>query len=104
MIFRTIVAVGLIGLLMPKEPDLGFGRPGPSVVQLIAQLGVNFGALGVVNGGARDQSGSVLLADDESGRASIMGRLQAVKIDIELDRNRRAARTAARDQGGESLR
>jgi hypothetical protein len=28
MIFRAIFWVGLVALLMPHEPDLGFGRPG----------------------------------------------------------------------------
>ncbi|HEY4077285.1 MAG TPA: hypothetical protein VGM26_10190 [Rhizomicrobium sp.] len=28
MIFRAIFWVGLVSLLMPHEPDLGFGRPG----------------------------------------------------------------------------
>jgi len=28
MIFRAIFWIGLVALLMPREPDLGFGRPG----------------------------------------------------------------------------
>jgi hypothetical protein len=28
MIFRAIFWIGLVALLMPHEPDLGFGRPG----------------------------------------------------------------------------
>ena len=27
MLFRAIFAIGLVALLMPHEPDLGFGRP-----------------------------------------------------------------------------
>lgn len=27
MIFRAIFWIGLVALLMPREPDLGFGRP-----------------------------------------------------------------------------
>ena len=30
MIFRAIFWIGLVALLMPHEPDLGFGRPGAS--------------------------------------------------------------------------
>jgi hypothetical protein len=28
MIFRAVFWIGLVALLMPQEPDLGFGRPG----------------------------------------------------------------------------
>ncbi len=28
MIFRAVFWIGLVSLLMPHEPDLGFGRPG----------------------------------------------------------------------------
>jgi hypothetical protein len=28
MIFRAIFWIGLVALLMPHEPDLGYGRPG----------------------------------------------------------------------------
>ncbi len=28
MIFRAIFWIGLVAVLMPREPDLGFGRPG----------------------------------------------------------------------------
>jgi len=27
MIFRAVFWIGLVALLMPREPDLGFGRP-----------------------------------------------------------------------------
>ena len=30
MIFRAIFWIGLVSLLMPHEPDLGYGRPGAS--------------------------------------------------------------------------
>ncbi len=31
MILRAIFWIGLVSFLMPREPDLGFGRPGLSV-------------------------------------------------------------------------
>ena len=31
MLFRAIFWIGLVSVLMPREPDLGFGRPGPGV-------------------------------------------------------------------------
>ena len=30
MIFRAVFWIGLVSVLMPREPDLGYGRPGPS--------------------------------------------------------------------------
>ncbi|HUO88125.1 MAG TPA: hypothetical protein VMU08_03050 [Rhizomicrobium sp.] len=47
MLFRAIFWIGLVSLLMPHEPDLGFGRPGapaagaaaPSLDALIASGG-----------------------------------------------------------------
>ena len=29
MLFRALFWVGLVSMLMPREPDLGYGRPGP---------------------------------------------------------------------------
>ncbi|MEI9989968.1 MAG: hypothetical protein WDM86_08005 [Rhizomicrobium sp.] len=31
MIMRAIFWIGLVSFLMPREPDLGFGRPGAAV-------------------------------------------------------------------------
>jgi hypothetical protein len=28
MIFRAVFWIGMVALLLPREPDLGFGRPG----------------------------------------------------------------------------
>lgn len=33
MIFRAIFWIGLVALLMPHEPDLGYGRPGVHLPQ-----------------------------------------------------------------------
>jgi hypothetical protein len=46
MIFRAIFWIGLVSLLMPREPDLGFGRPGagtspPSAVTSWAATGLS---------------------------------------------------------------
>lgn len=45
MIFRAIFWIGLVSLLMPHEPDLGFGRPGagaslPSQIASLAASGL----------------------------------------------------------------
>ena len=31
MIFRAIFWIGLVSLLMPREPDIGLGRPGAGI-------------------------------------------------------------------------
>lgn len=35
MIFRAIFWIGLVALLMPHEPDLGYGRPGAHLSTLV---------------------------------------------------------------------
>ncbi|MBL6938743.1 MAG: hypothetical protein ISS15_09595 [Alphaproteobacteria bacterium] len=32
MLLRAVFWLGLVALMVPHEPDLGFGRPGPSAV------------------------------------------------------------------------
>ncbi len=34
MILRAVFWIGLVSLLMPHEPDLGFGRPGAQIAAL----------------------------------------------------------------------
>ena len=46
MIFRALVAIGIVSLLTPHEPDLGFGRPGagashPSPASLLPASGLS---------------------------------------------------------------
>ena len=37
MIFRAIFWIGLVALLMPHEPDLGYGRPGAHLPNWLPQ-------------------------------------------------------------------
>jgi hypothetical protein len=46
MIFRALIAIGIVSLLTPHEPDLGFGRPGagaahPSPASLLSASGLS---------------------------------------------------------------
>ena len=52
MIFRAIFWIGLVSVLMPHEPDLGFGRPHTGMTQ------------------ASGETLSALYADIAAGRAS----------------------------------
>jgi hypothetical protein len=40
MLFRAIFWIGLVSLLMPHEPDLGFGRPGTQTAGIAAPSGI----------------------------------------------------------------
>ena len=46
MIFRALIAIGIVSLLTPHEPDLGLGRPGagashPSPATLLPASGLS---------------------------------------------------------------
>ncbi len=46
MIFRAVFFIGLVSLLTPREPDLGFGRPGagtwlPSPATVLSAAGLS---------------------------------------------------------------
>ncbi len=94
MIFRAIVAVGLICVLAPNEPDLGFGRPSSIVAQLVPELAASIGLLALTNGEARDRDEAAPSSEGED-RASLLDRLRAIKADIERDRERRLASAAS---------
>ena len=60
MLLRAVFWIGLVSLLMPHEPDLGFGRPGTAT----SAASSNVGAL-VQSGGqnvcsAKDCASSIL--------------------------------------------
>ena len=89
MIFRAVFWIGLVALLMPREPDLGFGRPdsvGAPVSGQIAQW-----AASTVKPGLSDPktlcrynadacSAGLSVLDDV--RAAAVKSLAAVKADI----------------------
>jgi len=103
MIFRAIAALGLVCMLMPNEPDLGFGRPSSGAARLISDLAARLGVS--ANGEVQEGAGSTSV-DDESVQASVLDRLRAVKADIARDRDRRATRAVLveRDRAGEGVR
>jgi hypothetical protein len=85
MIFRAIFWVGLVALLIPREPDLGLGRPGPGPSpsgHLARLLGRN-GACGTDAGCAGGLSWLYTFQD------KAMRGLAAVKADIDANRKTR---------------
>jgi hypothetical protein len=92
MIFRAIFWIGLVSLLMPREPDLGLGRPGlaggdltlPSVAAATTGLGQ---AAQLCTGHAAACAGSLSLLDSFQDKA-VRG-LAEIKAEIEASRKDR---------------
>lgn len=98
MIFRALFWIGLVSLLAPHEPDLGFGHPGagtlepslatiqPSVLSRSAQ------DCGSACAGGLGLAGLFHLDGHESLAAGLAARLAEVKAEIEADRRMRRLR------------
>lgn len=93
MIFRAIFWIGLVALLMPHEPDLGFGRPEgmdtgvPSAVAASIKLSVTPGlkdpaSLCRYNAEACATTASML----DNFKSMTVRSLSQVKADIEASR------------------
>ncbi|MBV9992561.1 MAG: hypothetical protein JOZ72_14880 [Alphaproteobacteria bacterium] len=104
MIFRAIFWIGLVALLMPHEPDLGFGRPDRASDAMTG--GVANGVAGEVAGwtqsklapGLADpktlcrfntQACSAGASAIDNVRDAAMHGLAGIKADIEADRRAR---------------
>jgi hypothetical protein len=93
MIFRAIFWIGLVALLMPREPDLGFGRPGagaslPSTVTSWAAKGLSRPGNVCADQTAACAGASALLGSFQSD--ALRG-LAEVKAEIDADRKARSA-------------
>lgn len=91
MIFRAIFWIGLVALLMPREPDLGFGRPGagtslPSAVTSWAATGLSRPANVCEDSKAACAGG---LAPFAAFQNDALRDLAAVKAQIDADRKAR---------------
>ena len=91
MIFRAIFWIGLVSLLMPREPDLGFGRPGagtslPSAV-------TSWAATGLSRPGKVCEDHTVACAGGlalfDSFQSNALRGLAVVKAEIDADRKAR---------------
>ena len=93
MIFRAIFWIGLVALLMPHEPDLGFGRPGagaslPSTVTSWAATGLSRPGNVCADHAAACAGASALFGSFQSD--ALRG-LAEVKAEIDADRKARGA-------------
>jgi hypothetical protein len=93
MIFRAIFWIGLVSLLMPREPDLGFGRPSagtslPSTVTSWAATGLSRPGHVCEDHTAGCAGGLALFGSFQSD--ALRG-LAEVKAEIDADRKARSA-------------
>jgi hypothetical protein len=95
MILRALFWITVVSVLMPREPDLGFGRPGAqgSIAQSAASWAQ--GALSAPNTMCKDHAAACVTALSAlDGVQSIAVRsLAQVKADIEDQERERALRT-----------
>jgi hypothetical protein len=93
MIFRAIFWIGLVALLMPREPDLGFGRPGagaslPSTLTSWAAHGLSRPGHVCADHTEACAGASTLL---DSFQSDALRGLAEVKAQIDADRKSRGA-------------
>jgi hypothetical protein len=98
MILRAIFWIGLVSLLMPREPDLGFGRPGAAVPSAPTSMEELIQSTsGVSTGGVQSvQDACAAHKDACAGTLSILNGFQSfavrsldqVRADLETDRTK----------------
>ncbi len=94
MILRALFWIAVVGVLMPREPDLGLGRPGTNAVSLLPAPAIAWveGTLGAPQRACRDHAQScetALSVMDGLQRAAVSG-LAQVKAEIEESQRARA--------------
>lgn len=82
MLFRALFWISLVAILMPHEPDLGFGRPGTGVALKDLQLPASLANPSQVCDGREQACGKVLGVVDWF-QANALKSLAAVKAEIE---------------------
>ena len=91
MILRAIFWIGVIAVLMPREPDLGLGRPGANV----SMPGAIFSRLTSLvepgSSGCKDRELACIAANGAAGqlRSTAFQSLAQVKAEIEEARRER---------------
>jgi hypothetical protein len=95
MILRAIFWIGLVALLVPHEPNLGFGAPGAH--ESIAQSAISWatGSLAQPNSVCKGHEGAcaATLSVLDSFQSVAVRSLSQVKADIEQQERERAAHT-----------
>jgi hypothetical protein len=94
MILRALFWIAVVSVLMPREPDLGFGRPGAQTS--IAQSATSWaqGALSAPSSTCKDHAAAcgIALSALDSVQSVAVRSLAQVKADIEDQERARALR------------
>jgi len=85
MLFRALFWIAVVAVLMPREPDLGLGKPGSMVAD-----------------GIKEFAPSGFCKDACAGGLSLAGDIHDTILD-NLDRVKRELRENAREHGRETL-
>lgn len=85
MVFRAIFWIGLVAILMPHEPDLGFGRPAAGALSSLTGWPTKDGAAQSAAALCSSESGAcaTTLSVLDSFKAVTAQNLAAVRADIE---------------------
>ena len=97
MIFRAVFWIGLAALLMPREPDLGLGRPGAGTSHLTS-ASIRSAANGLSRTGQDCSSacaGGLLSVFHLNINSHLAAGLADVKTQIQQDQRTRAERVKA---------
>ena len=94
MILRALFWITVVSVLMPREPDLGFGRPGAQTPIVQSAASWAQGALSAPNSTCRDHAAAcvVALGALDSLQSVAVRSLAQVKADIEEQERARALR------------
>jgi len=96
MIFRAVFWIGLAALLMPREPDLGLGRPGAGTSHLTsASIRSAANGLSQMDQDCSSACAGGLLSVFHLNSARLTAGLADVKAQIEQDQRDRAQRAKA---------
>ena len=94
MIFRAIFFVAVVAVLMPREPDLGLGRPGAAAASLPGKvMSALTGAIAPGTANCRDHEMTCIAANGAASelRHTAFQSLAAVKAEIEEAKRERIA-------------
>jgi hypothetical protein len=96
MIFRALFWIGLVSLLMPREPNIGLGRPGAGTSP--ASAATSSAVAGLLRPGKACEGYAAACAGRPTFLASfqdqVLGGLAKVKAEIDADRRARAGTRA----------
>jgi hypothetical protein len=102
MIFRALFCIAVVWMLIPHEPDLGFGRPGTEGASAMQSAGKWAESSLTATGGSCSRQSAMCVAAlgvlDSVQSVTVKG-LAQVKADIEAAQRERARHGRGTDRG-----